>query len=245
MTVTEEGLQCPLCAKRYRGVAECNSIHPTLRISWQWDTEQDYHAMYEHPTAYHEEEQISEGQDSFWHRDAKALVASHMRLDFLESVIGSVRGIPIVDIGCAQGAFVAQCMARGAQAIGVDPCPKVVAQGVSIGRPLFEGTWQNIDKHYDVAALLDCFEHLVNPSECLNHLHDKCKYLMIEMPEWNSSHHKSEGENWRHNRPKQHPILYTRSAAEMLYDRCGWEVVGFYRPLSGSIGKMSHVLRRS
>lgn len=241
-------LACPLCEHTISsGTVECNSSHPKVRLTWLHESREAYEQMYSEGERYHRDEQLREGQKAFWERDGEHLGASHARLKFLEAVIGPLQGRTLLDIGAGTGAFASLARyAYGMEAEGIEPNRAAVVQGKSLGRPVEVGSWESVTGRWDIVTLHDVFEHLLEPIRCIEVLKGCLSakgVLLIEMPELYGPMHEAQGENFKHLRPRQHPILYTREAAEELYTRAGLQVMAFHRPLLASIGKMTHILK--
>lgn len=234
-------LSCPLCGMRVFGQTMCDRDHPPVMLSWTWDSVEAYDAWYSHPTAYAVEEQRAGGQRDMILRDTEALAAARLRLDALESLWGRVTGMRMVDIGCGTGAFVAAAAARGARASGIDRNTTLAEKAQALGRDVRGGDWRDMRDSADIITAHDLMEHLVNAPDFLNSMRERLHpggVLVVEMPEFRASNAA-----WtRHIRPRQHVCLYTREAAESLYAKTGFRVVAFYRPLRGTLGKMTHLL---
>ena len=245
---------CPLCGgdggahpDHPLGVPRpCSWYHAPVLLSWQWPSEAEYERFYVEDARYHEQAQRDEGQRSFWQRDSDHLGAAAARLRMIQAASGPIETKGLLDIGAGTGIFAS--LARSGFAMdaeGLEPNPGMVAQGQSLGRPVLRGDWREAraGDAWDFITLFDVFEHLSRPRACLRHLRDCLApegLLIFEMPEY-----QAPDPAWKkHIRPKQHLCLYSREAAEQLYREEGFEIVLFYRPLNGILGKMSHFLRR-
>lgn len=252
-TAAVDYLRCPLCRlKVLPGLeAVCDGRyskkpHPPLRLSWQWNSFAEYEAMYASED-YHTKMQEEGGQKPYDSIE-RVLACQRMaiaRLNLWECVNGKREGFffkgSMIDIGAGNMAFVDMARAHNySGALGIDPHP--------MRDDCLRGTWEKLsfDSFYFI-SLWDVFEHLIEPRKCLRHL-KKCLtadgMIAIETPEWNGPLHCKEGDDWRHHRPKQHPILYSRDAIEQLYAEEGLETVLFCRPKSGHAGKMTHFLKK-
>jgi SAM-dependent methyltransferase len=241
---------CPLCGERGRLVAQKDGV--ALRaccgslLAWAWNSEAEYEGLYTESSRYHEGEQMAEGQRTFWERDSDRMQADSIRLRTLGALFGPLRGRKLIDIGASTGAFASLARhTHGMDARGIEPNPGMVAQGMTLGRPVEVGTWQSIEGGADFITLHDVFEHLTRPHECLDTVYAVLNpggVLVIEMPEWNSPDQQAAGLGWKHIRPRQHLCLYSRESAESLYAAHGFTVASFVRPLAGKLGKMAHYL---
>lgn len=150
----------------------------------------------------------------------------------------------MLDVGCGTGALVNVATAERIAAFGLEPCAGITQPPAAYFTDI--GTWEDMRGSYDLIHSSDLFEHLTRPREFLDrtkqHLNEH-GLIVIETPEWNGPDQLRAGWDWKHIRPRQHVCLYSREAAEQVYCEAGLEVVAFWRPLRGSIGKMTHVLQ--
>lgn len=132
----------------------------------------------------------------------------------------------------------------GYEAYGIDPNPALSTSG----KMITAGTWKDVQGVWDIFTLHDVFEHLTRPREALRHLKDHLSekgLIVVEQPEFDSSHQRAAGMAWKHIRSRQHICLYSKGAFEQLAEEEGFEAFAFYRPLRSSLGKMVHILQRA
>jgi SAM-dependent methyltransferase len=246
------GRECPLCGEAGTPVGTrdgawlrlcCGSL-----LAWEWASEEEYETWYWDPVAYHVAEQRANGQAPFAERLAEQVAAAHARLQVLTALAPPRGEARLLDVGTGTGAFVEVARQYGYAATGIEPCGKLVEAAQQRNWPVLQGDWRSAAGRHAVITLFDVLEHLTRPYECLRHLR-RCLepegVLVVEMPEWDSPHQRAHRMNWKHIRPRQHLWLPSRSAAELLYRRAGYELLGFYRPLLGSLGKASWFLTPS
>lgn len=228
-------LCCPLCDRPVTGAnVECNSVHPSVSLSWVWPDQASYQEFYS-SSQYHDEQYVlNTGKKcADLYEDAK-IAASHRMLHIAASCMDD-RRLRMLDVGCGSGAFVNVARAYGHDAYGIDPHP--------IQLDSIRGDWRDVRGTWDVLTMFDVLEHVLAPCEALRHLHGALALhgmLVVEMPEFNAPNG-----SWRkHIKPKEHVCLYSKDGAEELYRKCGFEVVEFHRPMLGKLGKMSHSLVR-
>lgn len=238
------GRFCPLCGRNGSTGEQttCAYRHPPVLLNWVWglgkESVAEYEAMYFDPAAYHEAEQLAGGQKAFSdpNRYREACEAAVHRLNFIHAVTGKRAFLKMMDVGSGDNSFVRVCQLSKHEAHGIDPSP--------LTECCLRGTWEDVKGKYDIITLHDVFEHILQPKACLLHLGEQLAdkgILIIEMPEY-----LAPNEAWkRHIRPRQHPVLYSREAAEVLYAQAGYTVTAFVRPLKSSLGKMCHYLIRS
>lgn len=227
-------LHCPLCSKPApRGQSKCNSSHPTVALSWEHDSVEMYEGWYTSDSYHNEQYKQNRGETCLdLYEEAKR--AAYARWGVIGAVLNDGRCKRVMDIGAGNMAAVHVAQAEGHTAHGIDPHP--------LRKDCWQGSWRDVSGPYDIITMFDVLEHLVHPYQALCHLRDclaPSGILVVEMPELNAPN-----ENWRrHIKPQEHICLYSKEGAEFLYDMAGFEVIGFYRPVRGSLGKMSHLLK--
>lgn len=242
------GIRCPLC--RSIGTVQGEKEGVVIRnccgilLSWAWENEKCYYEMYTNGSNYHVVQQIEEGQKPYWDRDIDFQSVAHKRLETIRFVRPDCQ--TLVDIGAATGSFVKVACERGLRAVGYEPNQAMCETASDLGRPMVNGTWSELDGVYDVITLMDVFEHLTRPRECLERLKQHLKsdgIIYIEMPEAACAQNLKQGLRWKHIRPKQHVALYSESAATNLFKLCGLAVELVFRPLRGSLGKIVFIVK--
>lgn len=248
------GELCPICGERgeRRGTKEDAILRECRRdgvlLSWPWETRAAYEAMYTHPTAYHVDECRAIGVNPTMDRDIEHLRAARARMATIRSLYPATTHPTLWDIGAGSGAFVEEAYFAAYQVYGLEPNRALVEAAkasTSARRRLTVGTWQDMRGAADIITLFDVFEHLTDPDLFLRKAHGSLRpggVLILEMPEWESPPAQAEGIEWKHVKPRQHPVLYSDRAVRVLSGRFGFEVVAFWRPLAGKIGKACWVL---
>lgn len=223
-----------------------------ILLSWQWESEEAYEALYTQDSLYHEAEQQREQQRTYWERDGEAVAAAHSRCKALFGLFPFDKNYfrPfLVDIGTATGAFPFIAQAYGYDAHGIEPNEAMVRDARMTGRAIRHGGWEMVKANgYDVITLHDVFEHLTRPLRCLQRLHTLLKddgVLVIEMPELDCPQCRKEGLAWKHLRPRQHVALYSDLAAQRLFTACGFRVTALVRPMQGKLAKICYYLQKA
>jgi hypothetical protein len=246
------GEVCPLCGGEGEpvGVVEgvCVRTCCGTLLSWAWESEEAYTQFYADIAQFHEGQQEREGHPTTIARDAEHLKASRNRVKTLSALYLLPYETQVLDVGAGGGSFVAACREMCWQAFGIEPCRALAEWACAQGRPVSCIRWQDYKATgFNVIALHDVLEHLTEPIDCLLHLQGALVQggtIVVEMPEWESAQAKREGLNWRHVAPQQHVCLYSDSAAQELFRRCGLAVEAMVRPLRGEIGKITYYLGR-
>jgi len=235
------GKVCPICGSKGRLVKEfkdypiyeCDGI----LLSWQYKDEKTYENWYKCPEGFHltEPERLERGQYKTLERYEEDRQAAFKRVEVMRSL--GLHGAPngLLDIGAGSGAFVEAANDCGWLASGLEMNPELCNSKVQ------QGSWKYIENFlkFDIIAMHDVFEHLTRPNECLAEIRKhltKDGVLIIEQPEWDGDLKN------RHIKPLQHPCMYSKEAAETLYERHGYRTIAFYRPLKGTLQKMAHFL---
>jgi SAM-dependent methyltransferase len=81
----------------------------------------------------------------------------------------------LLDVGCGFGDFVAAMRARGWQAEGLDPSPRVVGAATGKGLPVRLGTLESLDPgagQYHAITMFYVLEHLPDPLAALRKVHE-------------------------------------------------------------------------
>jgi SAM-dependent methyltransferase len=90
--------------------------------------------------------------------------------DLLSATRHRSGGSRLLDVGCGFGGFVALMRERGWDAVGVDPSPAVVEAATRRGRPVRQGTLEDLGANrggYDAVTMFYVLEHLADPMRAL------------------------------------------------------------------------------
>jgi 2-polyprenyl-3-methyl-5-hydroxy-6-metoxy-1,4-benzoquinol methylase len=113
------------------------------------------------------------------------------RLDVLASVVPSLVGKAVLEIGCGAGFFLAAAKERGAEVVGVEPSKDVARFARdSLGITVHQGTLEKVrpllsEHKFDVIALFHVLEHLPSPTSSLLDLYSLLApsgIMFIEVP---------------------------------------------------------------
>jgi len=214
-------------------------------LSWVWESEAQYEDFYA-GNGFHFEQQSAEGFQDTIERESEHLFASRNRIALYMATLLLNPSCSILDVGAGGGAFIEACKDNRLNCIGIEPCKRLVDYAHTQARLMDCGTWKDVRGSYDLITLHDVLEHLTRPLDCLKHLKRCLKpngAIVVEMPELYSEHHYANWFEWRHFRPKQHVCLYSRWAAEKLFDTIGLTMITFHRPMLGRLGKATYILR--
>jgi len=135
----------------------------------------------------------------------------------------------VLDIGCANGAFLVHAQARGWEVAGVEVADFARERTSSLlGVPIassLDGLPSG--RRFDVVTLHHVLEHIHEP---LPFLRDEVaprvgRLLVVEVPNFSSLASRVHGPRWRDLRPDQHVFHYTPSILPRLLAQAGFRPV--------------------
>ncbi|MGH2947282.1 MAG: class I SAM-dependent methyltransferase [Solirubrobacteraceae bacterium] len=137
----------------------------------------------------------------------------------------------LLDVGCANGAFVARMGELGWCAEGIDPDAEAVAGARAAGLAVTEAMLEAIDdaEHagaYDAITLSHVIEHVHDPAADLERARRLLRpggMLWIATPNLESLGHRRFGRDWLGLDPPRHLVLFTRGSLDELLRRAGFE----------------------
>lgn len=216
--------RCAACGCTYRSALLGHHERDTYRGRW-----------------YHFKRPEERGELAFDQRyDADYDVACQ-RLDAIAER-GTVGG-KLLDVGCANGAFVAAALDRGYDAFGVDPNAEIVQWSMwkredLRGRiEITDDAMRNGDR-YDVITCHDVLEHLVDPFAMVRMAARSLVrrgLLVVETPDPACEQAKRDGIRWRHIKPREHPVLLPRERWSEMLEAAGMETVAVREPVPEKI----------
>jgi SAM-dependent methyltransferase len=95
----------------------------------------------------------------------------------------------ILDVGCGQGGFVAQCLQHGFRAVGIEPSEKSRNAGLDAGLDIYASIAEYVTKHPETkistVVISHVLEHLLRPLEMLKELSSNAPgaLVYIEVPD--------------------------------------------------------------
>jgi 2-polyprenyl-3-methyl-5-hydroxy-6-metoxy-1,4-benzoquinol methylase len=127
-------------------------------------------------------------------------------------------GGSVLDVGCGDGEFIELAASWGWNAIGIDPDPAAIANCLTRGLNVTQGTLEQFaDKQclFDVITLGHVIEHVHNPVALLKACRRLLKptgQLWLETPNIDSLGHRQYMKNWRGLEPPRHLVLFSRQS---------------------------------
>jgi 2-polyprenyl-3-methyl-5-hydroxy-6-metoxy-1,4-benzoquinol methylase len=136
----------------------------------------------------------------------------------------SVKGEPLLDIGCGAGAFLPVAKALGYSAVGLEPDPNAVTAARTAGDDVRQGTIPGSglpSSFFAQVTLHHVFEHLRNPPEAAREILNILKpggRLWLSQPNLEATSRSVFGAHWRTWDAPRHLTLY---GAECLVNLLG------------------------
>ena len=142
----------------------------------------------------------------------------------------------IIDVGCANGAFVKFISDMGYLAYGIDPMKQMFPT-----EQIFQAdfTTFTFNRRFDVVTLFDVLEHFPNQIEVITKICKMSQYLIfIDQP----NPETMKDINWKHIRPLEHGFLMSKKFLAQEFNRLGFELI---ISTSQVTDKMSIIFRKS
>lgn len=154
------------------------------------------------------------------------VAVANMRLDAYRFTGDGMR---LLDVGCGNGAFVAQARARGIDAWGQDLAESSLSPQVYVGS--LEGVAFPTDS-FDVITLHDVLEHHLNPLELLREVKRLLRRpgkLIVDFPRF---FHQSGVHHWK---PVEHLWMLSEAELHALLHKAGFTVTATTHPLESKV----------
>lgn len=134
----------------------------------------------------------------------------------------------ILDVGCANGAFVHHAYHRGFRAMGIDMADATGEIEHCYVGSLINHTLGDKYDYKDVITMYDVIEHFNDPVDQLELAWDILKnggLLVIEAPDFeHSTTFRQLGINWKHVRPVEHIYMIPTGRVERMLTEIGFRV---------------------
>lgn len=149
-----------------------------------------------------------------------------------------------LDVGCANGVFVRESAALGAQAEGVELSSVAVDQAVAAGLPVKCGGLENVPDAaaFDCITAFDVLEHVLDPLTFLQDIAKRLKpggHAALTMPDKSSIFAKLMGSRWWFYIPEEHLHYFDHDIIRKLMLKVGLEpvlVARTFKPLTYDYG---------
>jgi 2-polyprenyl-3-methyl-5-hydroxy-6-metoxy-1,4-benzoquinol methylase len=156
--------------------------------------------------------------------------------------------LKLLDVGCANGAFLEKARLSGYSCFGLEPNTSAVIVGRSKGYDIREGTPESVELEegaYDVIRLNHVFEHVHNPVSSIKALSKALKpagHLVMVVPNGRSIFRYMFSKYWFSLQPPIHLHQYTLTDFEQLSRIAGLRIQQSHFSLSPSALFASAVL---
>ncbi len=177
------------------------------------------------------------GGESYVDDDAQRGFEAARRLDWIQ---GYVDGGELLEVGAADGSFVAQAARAGFMSHGVEPAPGLAERARGQGLNVRTGFIETVElpaAEFDVICAWHVLEHVTRPHASIRRLREVIAddgYLFLETPNIESIRAKREGTTWFHLDPENHVAFYSPDQLDRLLSDCGFALLdtstlsGFY-----------------
>lgn len=158
-------------------------------------------------------------------------IASRSYLEFLLDQIATYTsaGRQLLDIGAANGFFVALSKKAGFDSFGIELSDSAVSWARKLGRQVEVSSIEefNTDKKFDVVTMLDVLEHLAEPKIAIlkiRELMNRSGILVINIPDRSSFFSRICGTKWHAYLPPEHWFYFNKKSVTRLLTGAGFEI---------------------
>jgi 2-polyprenyl-3-methyl-5-hydroxy-6-metoxy-1,4-benzoquinol methylase len=135
----------------------------------------------------------------------------------------------LLDVGAANGYFVAMAKQAGFAAQGIEISSQAVEWARKLGRLVEKSTLEeySITANFEYLTALDVLEHIEDPVKFLKSAHEKLTsdgFLLINVPNSGSFFARISGKNWHALVPPEHWFFFNRKSLKILLESEGFKV---------------------
>ena len=148
-------------------------------------------------------------------------------------------GLVLIDVGCANGAFMDVALSFFVKCYGVDlssdAVPDALKDRVRVGDLRHVGFQRRLA---DVITFNDSFVHFIEPLTALEAARGILKrdgILAVEIPDMGSKDAIEQGADFKHVKPHEHLWYFTATQLRDLLETNGFNVVGMDVPIAGKV----------
>ena len=146
--------------------------------------------------------------------------------------------VRLLDVGCANGAFVRHAADQGLAAEGLEPNPGMAAWAHErCARPIHR-SWDTVRGKFDIITYHDVIEHVPDPPRELRRLRRFLRsggLLVIDTPDADDVRFRRLGLEWHHMKPQEHLWFFSEAHLRQLVEHAGFAVAHVDRPIEGKI----------
>jgi SAM-dependent methyltransferase len=144
----------------------------------------------------------------------------------------------LLDVGCANGAFVRQTALQGVSVEGLEPNPGMAKWAAErCGRPVHQ-SWTTVRGRFDIVTYHDVIEHVQDPLSELRRVRRYLRpegLLVVDTPDADDPRFGELTLGWHHMKPQEHLWFFTERHLRWLAGRAGFTVDDIDRPIQGKI----------
>lgn len=187
--------------------------------------------FYTQDEQYHAVQQITEGKPPYQERFEHdySLACYHRLPKYLKQ-------LRFLDVGCANGAFVAAMKDIGFDAHGLEINPQMAEfASAQSGCPIYTN-WSQVTGKFDVITYHDVFEHVESPPDELARVFRALRpqgLLVLDVPDAGCT--EAAFMDWKHWRPEQHLWHWTAQTLHACVARGGFIMEAVDRPIPGKL----------
>ncbi len=149
-----------------------------------------------------------------------------------------------LDVGCANGVFVASAAGVGADAYGIELSEVAVDQAVENGLQVRRARIEDLpsSERYSCITAFDVIEHVLDPFGFLEAISARLQpggICVLSLPDLSSVYAKVMGKNWWFYIPEEHLHYFHPKNIQRLADRVGLEPIHIgktFKPLTFDYG---------
>jgi 2-polyprenyl-3-methyl-5-hydroxy-6-metoxy-1,4-benzoquinol methylase len=188
-----------------------------------------YETLYTEGDRYHVER---EGQTPYRERYDHDVGVAAVRWPKL------VRELRLLDVGCANGAFVKYAAQMGVQADGLEPNVNMARWARDRTRRSIFTTWEEVEGPYDVVTLHDVFEHAADPKHLLGKIRAVLRpggLLILDVPDAEHEEFVRAPMLSHHMKPLEHLWFWDEANLGMLLASEKFIIKTVDRPIPGKL----------
>lgn len=220
----------PLGCKDERPVGRCLCCGLVRTCAMPWD----YDALYTDGERYHAGRP---GHTPYRERYEHDSAVARLRWPAL------MTRLRLLDVGCANGAFVSYASGQGLSAEGLEPNAAMACWAARQCRRPVHTSWATVRGPFDIITYHDVIEHVPDP--CAE-FHRARRYLraggmlVIDTPDADDPRFDALGLGWHHMKPQEHLWFFTERHLRALAGGAGFDVEAVDRPIPGKIVLYAH-----
>lgn len=191
----------------------------------------DYATLYTDGLRYHAERP---GQPSYLERVAHDREVATLRIPrHLQAT-----DVRILDVGCANGGFIAEAQALGIRSEGLEPNPIMAEQVRASTGALVHTDWSTVLGKFTLITYHDVLEHIEDPVAELAWAKQYLQprgVLVVDTPDAADPRFAELGMAWHHMKPLEHLWFFTQETLQMTLGMAGLSAFKRETPIPGKV----------